>query len=276
MAEELLRRRAEAAAAAAATMAKSSQAWLDALPEHVDLCWLYWTDAELAELQDEDTLAEARHLRAVYEAACEVKGRRGAQDRSWVRSRPRPASPHPRPPFPLLQELGRRYSRADMAWALSLVHSRSFVMQSAHWWIPGIDMCNHSLACNADIRCVRADGQRGGRRSAGAWRAGRSAACAAAAPPTPSAPIASLSLPLSSLQLRAQPRQLSGRRRAGRGVPARHGGRGSGGALAIRAGGGGGGHCGGRGGVDLLRRLAVRCVSPLLRLCAGWQPPRLG
>lgn len=32
----------------------------------------YWSDAELAELQDEDTIAEARQFQAVFEAACEV------------------------------------------------------------------------------------------------------------------------------------------------------------------------------------------------------------
>ncbi len=77
MAAELLRRQAAAAAAAAAeaggvAAAMSAAPWLDALPAHVDLPWLYWSDAELAELQDEDTLAEAQHMRGVLETACEV------------------------------------------------------------------------------------------------------------------------------------------------------------------------------------------------------------
>jgi hypothetical protein len=33
-----------------------------------------------------------------------------------------------------------------------MVHSRSFVMQGSHVWVPGIDLCNHTLAPNADIR----------------------------------------------------------------------------------------------------------------------------
>jgi len=78
MAAQLLEKVAAAAAAAAAgdTTAASrvGQPWLGALPAHVDLPWLYWSDAELAELQDEDTLAEGRQFRAVYEAACEVGG----------------------------------------------------------------------------------------------------------------------------------------------------------------------------------------------------------
>jgi hypothetical protein len=50
----------------------SCQPWLHALPVHVDLPWLYWSDAELAELQEEDTIAEAGQLRAVFESACQV------------------------------------------------------------------------------------------------------------------------------------------------------------------------------------------------------------
>lgn len=101
MALQLLDRQAEAAAAAAAAasqtaegadggstgsagssaalalaLARSSQPWLDVLPPHVDLPWLYWSDAELAELQDEDTIAEAGQFREVFEAACEVGGAR--------------------------------------------------------------------------------------------------------------------------------------------------------------------------------------------------------
>ncbi len=51
-----------------------------------------------------------------------------------------------------LQEVEGEYSRQQVAWAMSLVHSRSFVMEGAHVWIPGIDMCNHTLQPNADIR----------------------------------------------------------------------------------------------------------------------------
>lgn len=71
---------AAAAAAAAAgdapRLARSIQPWLDALPTSVDLPWLYWSDDELAELQDEDTIAEAQHLRGTFDAACQVGLRR--------------------------------------------------------------------------------------------------------------------------------------------------------------------------------------------------------
>ena len=46
--------------------------WISVLPRYVDLPWLYWSEEELAELQDEDTLAEAAHLRSLYDAACQV------------------------------------------------------------------------------------------------------------------------------------------------------------------------------------------------------------
>ena len=79
MAADLLHRQAAAALVAGGdgggvAAAKSAAPWLDALPTHVDLPWLYWNDAELAELQDEDTVAEAQHLRSVFDAACEVGG----------------------------------------------------------------------------------------------------------------------------------------------------------------------------------------------------------
>ena len=58
--------------------------WLSVLPRHVDLPWLYWSAEQLEELQDEDTLADAAHLRSLYDAACQVctvrvGGRGGAQ-----------------------------------------------------------------------------------------------------------------------------------------------------------------------------------------------------
>jgi hypothetical protein len=76
MAAALLgREAADTAAGDAATGARSSRPWLAALPRHVDLCWLYWSDAELAQLQDEDTVAEAQQLRSMYEAACQASRR---------------------------------------------------------------------------------------------------------------------------------------------------------------------------------------------------------
>lgn len=55
MAGQLLDKRAAAVAAAAAgdaaAAARVASPWLAALPAHVDLPWLYWSQAELAELQ---------------------------------------------------------------------------------------------------------------------------------------------------------------------------------------------------------------------------------
>lgn len=64
------------------------------------------------------------------------------------------AHPHACPSVPQhVQELAGRYTRQQVAWALSLVHSRSFAMQGSHVWVPGIDLCNHTLQPNAGIRC---------------------------------------------------------------------------------------------------------------------------
>ena len=52
----------------------------------------------------------------------------------------------------LLQELAPRFTPDQVAWALSLVHSRSFIERGRHVWVPGIDLCNHTLQPNATIR----------------------------------------------------------------------------------------------------------------------------
>jgi hypothetical protein len=48
------------------------QPWVDALPGTVPLPWLHWTAAELAELQDTGAVAEAQHLRGMFDDCCEV------------------------------------------------------------------------------------------------------------------------------------------------------------------------------------------------------------
>lgn len=42
----------------------------------------------------------------------------------------------------------------QIAWALSLVHSRSFISSGMHVWVPGVDLCNHTLHPNATVRCT--------------------------------------------------------------------------------------------------------------------------
>ena len=53
---------------------------------------------------------------------------------------------------------GGSFSRDQVAWALSLVHSRSFVQAGRHVWVPGIDMANHTLEPSATIRCLQSPG----------------------------------------------------------------------------------------------------------------------
>lgn len=221
----------------------------------------YWSDAELAELQEEDTLAEARQFRAAYEAACEV----GLPRSNWPRHtpaqrpsqryqrwavhlagrRPRSASRAQRtrrcaPPCPA-QELGGAHTHDAVAWALSLVHSRSFVERNAHIWCPGIDLCNHTLQPNADIRRA-ADIS----RLRPAWLGTRSGAlCMPRASPRlpapharrvrqPSKPQPCTCFPAPPLaQVLALAGFLPGRCRGGRGVHPRGGGGGAPGAQPL-------------------------------------------
>jgi hypothetical protein len=119
--------------------------WLAALPAHVPLPWLYWTPEELAELQDAATLREAALMRGALAAA-------------------RAAAPP-----------GAAASR--VAWALSLVHSRSFLDGRQHLWVPGIDLCNHARAPSAAVRAVHSPDACQG-----------AAAAEEVAPPAPRAP----------------------------------------------------------------------------------------
>ena len=50
-------------------------------------------------------------------------------------------------------------SESDLAWAVGLVHSRSFVLSTpnggvSHVVAPGLDMANHSFEPTAFIRCA--------------------------------------------------------------------------------------------------------------------------
>ena len=84
------------------------------------------------------------------------------------------------------QEMAGAHPPSDVAWALSLVHSRSFVERSAHIWCPGIDLCNHTLAPNADIRWRgRPLSCRAGRKGCLSWHVGPRAAPPVLAPVTP-------------------------------------------------------------------------------------------
>ena len=47
-------------------------AWIDALPTHVPLPWLYWDEASIMELQDADTIAEAHHLQTIFHHALQA------------------------------------------------------------------------------------------------------------------------------------------------------------------------------------------------------------
>lgn len=97
--------------------------WLESLPDFVALPWLYWTEEQILELQDEDTIDEAFRLSAMFGEVCEKFSYRG-------------------------------WDPEVIAWALSLVHSRSFVDRGIHILVPGIDMCNHTITPSACVRTV--------------------------------------------------------------------------------------------------------------------------
>jgi hypothetical protein len=99
--------------------------WLEALPAHIPLPWLYWSEDEIEELQDEDTIREALRLRAMFSDAV----------------------------------VDSRWSEEQLAWALSVVHSRSFIDRGVHILVPGIDLCNHSVTRpTATVRTVYSPG----------------------------------------------------------------------------------------------------------------------
>ena len=100
--------------------------WLEALPPAPPLPWLGWSPAEVRNLQDDEALAEVEHMQWVLDKACRM--------------------------------LGEEFGREEVAWALAMVHSRSFITGGTHVWLPGIDCCNHSFAPNAVVRCVHSPG----------------------------------------------------------------------------------------------------------------------
>lgn len=102
---------------------QAMQPWLSTLPKQVDLPWLHWSDEEVDELQDRDTIEEVEHLRSMSEDC--------------------------------LRLLNNEHEDHKIAWAASLVHSRSFIANgNVHVWVPGIDLCNHSWNPNAQVRCI--------------------------------------------------------------------------------------------------------------------------
>jgi SET domain/Rubisco LSMT substrate-binding len=118
--------------------------WLDALPKNINLPWLYWSPEEVAELQDSDTITEAYNLRTIFDTAvqklCNENTSNGVVERS--------------------NSADVQYRPAEVAYALSLVHSRSFLSSGIHVWVPGVDLCNHNgnsstgNGANAIVRCI--------------------------------------------------------------------------------------------------------------------------
>jgi len=118
------------------TSAYDRSVWLSSLPRPApETPPLDFSDEELAMIEDEDVVAEARAVRAVYERACETFADR-------------------------LAAIGA--TREDLKWATSAVHSRVFARRdeatgkTTRILVPGVDMCNHGGpdGYNAIVRIV--------------------------------------------------------------------------------------------------------------------------
>ena len=102
----------------------SAEPWMDSLPVHVDLPFLYWHDDDIARLGDPAFIREIVSLRAFY---------RSSDVRAYF----------------------SEYDWEDVMWGVAMVHSRSFVYsEGKHLFSPLIDMANHDDVPNACVRLV--------------------------------------------------------------------------------------------------------------------------
>jgi len=101
--------------------------WAESLPTRIDTPPIQFSDMELAGCLDGNTVKEARIMRGAhldgYEAVAAT-----------------------------VEAMGLRPE--DYDWAVSVLHSRCFVLQPSglHITVPGIDMANHSFEPNAGVR----------------------------------------------------------------------------------------------------------------------------
>lgn len=88
--------------------------WIGGMPVHVDLPWIYWEEEEIAALEDKDAIYEIHKLREFLHG-------QSASLREYIGA----------------------YTWADILWAFSMVHSRSFLYGNQHMFVPIVDMANH-------------------------------------------------------------------------------------------------------------------------------------
>jgi hypothetical protein len=117
------------------TSTSALTSWRSSLPsQHTfRLPWLSWSPEELEELQDKDTLAEAYNLAHYNTYTADDRGDGDGDNSPTI-------------------------TKEQIEWAVSLVHSRSFIYQGlGHVWLPYIDFCNHSFTNpNAVVNCKHA------------------------------------------------------------------------------------------------------------------------
>lgn len=109
--------------------AKGREPWWEILPkENASPVLFEFTEEEVDELQDKDTVQEVRLMQEMFESEA-AETIRDSTSTSWG-----------------FQEL---------SWASSMMQSRSFVTEGEHWTFPLIDLCNHDFEPNAQVKSIR-------------------------------------------------------------------------------------------------------------------------
>lgn len=115
--------------AAQRSKAWDRKSWWECLPkENANPVLFAFTEGEVMELQDEDTVQEAQSMREIFEdKAAEVI--RMSNRTEW--------------------------GVEELSWAASMMQSRCFITDGEHWTFPLIDMCNHDFQPNAQVESIR-------------------------------------------------------------------------------------------------------------------------
>lgn len=109
--------------------AKGREPWWEILPkDNASPVLFEFTEQEVNELQDEDTVREARLMREIFETEAEET---------------------------ISDSTGISWGFEELSWASSMMQSRSFVTEGEHWTFPLIDLCNHDFEPNAQVKSIR-------------------------------------------------------------------------------------------------------------------------
>jgi len=114
---------------AGSSTAKGREPWWEILPkDNASPVLFEFTEQEVNELQDKDTMREARLMREMFETEAEET---------------------------ISDSNGLSWGFEELSWASSMMQSRSFVTDGEHWTFPLIDLCNHDFEPNAQVKSIR-------------------------------------------------------------------------------------------------------------------------